>query len=244
METAGLLTALRFGDSTFPGGGFAFSQGLEGLAPLCGGTPDADAVGAFLAEQIRHRWGPAERVTLVRCHRAAGAVAAGEGEEGRPHAFSADALDVVAALDRDLDQSTFSQTLRRGARRNGAAFLAAHVRLGTPGAGAYQARIASGAAPGTLAAIQGLLWRGAGLDEDEAAALAGYQLVAGGLTAATRLGLVGALGAQALMPALLARVADVVSRPVADDEEPSGFSPYAEIAAARQARLPLRLFSN
>ncbi|MBS7540798.1 urease accessory protein UreF [Ancylobacter lacus] len=244
MKTAGLLTALRFGDSAFPGGGFAFSQGLEGLAPLRGATPDADAVAAFLDEQISHRWGPAERVTLVRCHRAAGTGGAAADDDGADTAMDEGALDAVAALDRDLDLSTFSQTLRRGARRNGAAFLAAHLRLGTPGAGAYRGRIASGAAPGTLAAIQGLLWRRAGLDETEAAALAGYQLVAGGLTAATRLGLVGALGAQALMPVLLGRVADVVSRPVAADEEPSGFSPYAEIAAARQARLPLRLFSN
>nr|WP_255607247.1 urease accessory UreF family protein [Ancylobacter sp. Lp-2] len=221
-----MLAALRFGDTTFPGGGFAFSQGLEGLAAVRDARPDAQAVADFLDEQIRHRWAPAERVTLARCHRAG------------------DDLDAVAALDRDLDLSTFSESLRAGTRRNGAALLATHARLGTPGAGAYRGRILSGEAPGTLAAVQGLLWRASGLDEAAATALAGYQLVAGGLAAATRLGLVGALGAQALMPRLLDTVARCAAEPVADDQDPTGFSPFAEIAAARQVRLPLRLFSN
>lgn len=226
MDASALLLTLRFGDTAFPSGGFAFSQGLEGLEALCGARPDAGAVADFLAEQVRHRWGPAERVTLVRCHRAAGD------------------LDTVAALDRDLDLSSFSEPLRLGARRNGAALIATHLRLGTAGAAAYRARIAAGEAPGTLAAVQGLLWQASGLDEAAACALAGYQLIAGGLAAATRLGLVGALGAQQAMPRLLATVAAICAEPVAPDAEPAGFSPFSDIAAARQARLPLRLFSN
>lgn len=226
MQPSALLLALRFGDTAFPSGGFAFSQGLEGLAAVRGARPDADAVAGFLAEQLRHRWGPAERVTLVQCLRANGDI------------------DAVAALDRDLDLSSFSEPLRLGARRNGAALLATHMRLGTRGASAYRARVAEGSAPGTLAAVQGLLWQASGLDEGSAALLAGYQLVAGGLTAATRLGLIGALGAQQLMPGLLETVAAICAAPVAPDAEPAGFSPFSDIAAARQARLPLRLFSN
>lgn len=226
MPLPALLLALRFGDSAFPSGAFAFSQGLEGLSAVRGARPDGEAIAGFLIEQLRHRWGPAERVTLVRCHRAAGD------------------LDAVAALDRDLDLSSFSEPLRLGARRNGAALLATHARLGTPGAAAYRARIAADMAPGTLAAVQGLRWQASGLDETSAALLAGYQLVAGGLTAATRLGLIGALGAQQLMPDLLATLAALCAEPVAADAEPAGFSPFSDIAAARQARLPLRLFSN
>ncbi|GAB4064279.1 urease accessory UreF family protein [Ancylobacter sonchi] len=226
MDASALLLALRFGDTAFPSGGFAFSQGLEGLGAVSGARPDTDAIAGFLTEQVRHRWGSAERVTLVQCHR-------GDGD-----------LDAIAALDHDLDLSSFSEPLRLGARRNGAALLATHLRLGTPGAAAYRARVADGAAPGTLDAVQGLLWRASGLDEASAALLAGYQLVTGGLTAATRLGLIGALGAQQAMPALLATVAAVCAEPVASDAEPVGFSPFSDIAAARQARLPLRLFSN
>lgn len=226
MQASALLLALRFGDTAFPSGGFAFSQGLEGLAAVRGDRPGADAIAGFLKEQLRHRWGPAERVTLARCHRAAGD------------------LDAVAALDRDLDLSSFSGPLRLGARRNGAALLATHVRLGTQGAAAYREWVTAGAAPGTLAAVQGLLWQASGLDEASATLLAGYQLVAGGLTAATRLGLIGALGAQQMMPDLLATLAMVCAEAVAPDAEPAGFSPFSDIAAARQARLPLRLFSN
>ncbi|PZQ82317.1 MAG: urease accessory protein UreF [Ancylobacter novellus] len=226
MQTSALLLALRFGDTAFPSGGFAFSQGLEGLAAVYGARPDAAAIAGFLEEQLRHRWGPAERVTLVQCHRAHGDI------------------DAIAALDRDLDLSSFSEPLRLGARRNGAALLATHGRLGTQGAAAYRAQVMAGVAPGTLAAVQGLLWHGCGLDEASAELLAGYQLVAGGLAAATRLGLIGALGAQQMMPGLLDTVASVCAEPVAPDAEPAGFAPFSDIAAARQARLPLRLFSN
>jgi urease accessory protein len=221
-----LLTALRHGDSAFPSGSFAFSQGLEGLTAVAGGKPGEAAIAAFIREQIRHRWASAERVALTLAYRAGAEIA------------------VVANIDRDLDGSTFCATLRDGSTRNGRALLATHRRLGTPGADGYGAAVAAGETPGTLACVQGFVWRAIGLDEGTAVALSGYGLVAGSLAAGVRLGFVGALRAQALTGPLLAEVAQACAMPVAADAEIAGFAPFADIAAMRQATLPLRLFSN
>lgn len=224
--TLALLTALRHGDSAFPSGSFAFSQGLEGLAALAGGKPGETGITAFIREQIRHRWASADRVAVALAHRAGADIAA------------------VADIDRDLDRSTFCATLRDGAVRNGRALLATHRRLATSGADAYAAAVAAGEAPGTLACVQGFVWRASGIDEETAVTLSGYGLVAGSLAAAVRLGLAGALSAQALTGPLLAEVAAACAMPVAADAEISGFTPFVDIAAMRQAGLPLRLFSS
>lgn len=220
-----LLAALQYGDSAFPSGAFAFSQGLEGLAAISG-RPQPDAVRLFVADQIRHRWASADRVALVLAFRA--------GPD----------LERVAAVDADNDRSTFCETLRSGARRNGLALLSTHARLGTPNAGAYQSMVRAGSAPCTLAAVQGLLLGSAGLDEQSAIMVSGYGFAAGSMAAAVRLGLVGALAAQSILAQLLGVLGECCEHPVADDAEICGFTPFAEIAAMRQARLSTRLFSN
>lgn len=220
-----ILAALQHGDSSFPSGGFAFSQGLEGLAAIHG-RPSADAIERFVADQIRHRWTSADRVALVLAFRAGDDVAR------------------VAAIDADNDRSTFCDTLRAGARRNGHALLSTHARLGTPDAQAYKAMVEAAQAPGTLPCVQGLVWRGAGLAEADAALVSGYGFISGTLAAAVRLGLLGALGSQAILSRLLAVLAKCAAEPVDDAAEICGFAPFAEIAAMRQAGLATRLFSN
>ncbi len=224
-DPAALLLALRHADGTFPSGGFAFSQGLEARAAL------ADAFGpfdlaAFLADQVLRRWAGADRVALVRAHRAA-----------------AD-LDAVATIDAEVEASTASEPLRAGSRRNGLAFLTAHHRLGTPGAEPYRRRVRDGVAPGHVAVVQGLLWARLGLDETMASAMSGHVAVIGPATAAIRLGLVGAIEAQTAIATVTADLAAVCRRPIADDQPFSAFLPVVEIACARHATGDLRLFSN
>jgi urease accessory protein len=55
-----LLTALQFGDGQFPGGGFAFSWGLESL--IADGALARAGFADFLDGQIRYRWSPFDRV--------------------------------------------------------------------------------------------------------------------------------------------------------------------------------------
>ena len=63
-DDATLLTALQHADSFFPGGGSAFSWGLESL---CNDRQVASAadVERFLAGQLRHRWASCDRPFLA-----------------------------------------------------------------------------------------------------------------------------------------------------------------------------------
>lgn len=222
LET--LLACLQQADSAFPGGAFAFSGGLETLAAEEALTPVR--LEAFLADQLRGRWAPCERVVLVLAFRAA----------AEPEA--------LAALDEELDALTQPAELRRGSRRQGRALLSTHRRLGTPGVAAYAARIAAGTALGHLPVVQGLAWRGAGLSEPLAEAAAAQSFCAGQLSAAVRLGRLGPLQAQAIRSALAPLLAALLRAPVPPQTQPWTFAPAADIAALRHEDLAGRLFAN
>lgn len=225
VENLELLIALQQGDSQFPSGGFAFSQGLESSSQL------ASQLGAFnfrnfLHVQINHRWADADRVALVRAHR-----------------ISSN-LTALAELDQEVEASTFAEGLRSGSRRNGAALLTTHARLGTAGAAGYRAMLREGRALGHLPVVQGLLWHGLNLDETYCVAIAGYQAAASLATAAVRLGLIGALDAQAEIKRVLPLISMAASRAIRDDEPIGSFVPLSEIAVALHGRVGQRLFSN
>lgn len=222
---ANLLVALQHADGQFPSGGFAFSQGLEASSSLAGRLGAFDFA-SFVEGQIRHRWTGADRVALVRAHRLAGR------------------LEAIAELDREVEASTFMEGLRLGSRRNGAALLTTHERIGTGGAAAYRGLIRSGAAYGHLAVVQGLVWQALGLDEATAVAIGGYQMVASLATAAVRLGVIGAIDAQAAIGRALPRIEAASAQPIADNEPLRSFAPLSEIAVALHGASGQRLFSN
>lgn len=65
---ASLLLALQHGDSQFPSGSFAFSQGLEAASQLATALGPFDFQG-FATAQLRHRWAISDRPALARAHR-------------------------------------------------------------------------------------------------------------------------------------------------------------------------------
>lgn len=219
-----LLTALQQGDSLFPSGGFAFSQGMEAAIGESAALGTFD-VEAFALLQVRLRWAESDRVALVR-------------------AFRVEDLTAATAIDREVEASTIVETLRSGSRRNGGALLTAHARMGTPGAAAYRELVRSGDAHGHLAVAQGLVWRALGLAESEAVAVAGYGLVAALMAAAIRLGAIGAIEAQVIAARLLDVVAATAAAPVAAGQPLRSFVPLAEIAAMRHGESGQRLFAN
>ena len=165
------LAALQHGDSAFPGGGFAFSWGIEGLV-ADEVVETADDLERVVEDLLLGRWAPFDRVALRR------AFAAGLD------------LDRVTALDREVEAGTLVAGLREGSRQAGRALLGVHVRLATPCAAAYRAMI-DGGAPGHLAVVQGLVWRGLGLSVVSAEALAAWGLVWALVSAAVRLDVIG-----------------------------------------------------
>jgi urease accessory protein len=224
VDTATLLASLQHADSFFPGGGIAFSWGLE-TSIADGMVRGAEAVSAYVAGQLEQRWAVCDRVALVA-------------------AWRAETLDPVLAVDAELDAMTLALELREGSRRAGASLLAVHERLGTRGAAEYRALIRAGQACGHLPVVQGLLWRGAGLSEDAAQAASAHTFCVGLLGAALRLGAIGHLHSQETLLRLRPVIATLIARPVPPVEEMYACTPAAEIAAMRHEVQPARLFAN
>ena len=222
-----LLSALRQADTAFPSGGFAFSNGLEGLAAT-GAQLDRAGLSGVLTAVLRHRWATCDRIALALAWRASGDISR------------------LAAIDRAMEAATLPEPLRQGSRRNGAALLAAHVRLETPGAAALQAAMGDNALLGHLPVLQGALWRSSGLDEATALQVSGYTMASGMVSAAVRLGCLGTLAAQRALGDALPLIASLVTIPVAeaDLERLAGALPWLDAACARHQTASLRLFAS
>jgi urease accessory protein len=220
-----LLPALQQADAAFPSGGFAFSNGVEGLDAM-GVRLDGPALAGVMEAVLRHRWTPCDRIALAQAWRA--------GPD----------VPRMAEIGRALEAATLPESLRLGSRRNGAALLAAHVRLGTPGASALQAALEADALLGHLPLLQGALWRAVGLDEAAAIQVSGYTAASGVASAAVRLGCLGALPAQAALRDVLPLIAELSRGPVPDINRLGGFLPWLDIACARQQGASLRLFAS
>ena len=222
-----LLSALQQADTAFPSGGFAFSNGMEGLA-ASGAALDGAGLSGVLTAVLRHRWAPCDRIALALAWRA--------GADAGP----------LAAIDGAIEAATVPETLRQGSRRNGAALLAAHVRLATRGAAALQAALDDGRLLGHLPVLQGVLWLGAGLDQPTAILVSGYTLASGMVSAAVRLGCLGTLAAQGALGHALPLIAALAATPVAeaDLERLAGSLPWLDAACARHQTAALRLFAS
>lgn len=217
-----LLRLLQVSDSSFPSGGFAFSNGLETLANEGALGGDADVEG-FLRDQLLARWASFDRWFLRR------ALEAG------------DDIGALGALDWQCEAQTSVACLAAASRRMGRAVLSSHRRIGTPFAGAYLAALREDAVPGHLPVVQGLVAAALGLPPPVAEVSAAYQMVTGALSAAVRLGRLGALQAQATQTALAPDICRLIAAPL--PALPHAFSPLADIAALRHGDHATRLFA-
>jgi urease accessory protein len=220
-----ILHAIWQADGSFPSGSFAFSYGVEGVVALRSKL-DRTALAELTATVIRQRWLTSDRIALVRAFRAAGD------------------LHAIAAIDRDVEASTFGSTMRDGSRRNGGSFLASHARLGEAAALQLREAARSGVCLGHIAVMQGAVWQAMGFDEKLAQLASAYGVASSVTAAALRLGAVGALEGQKVLRGCLPLIDALVAQPVPDHAELSSFVPFLEIAAARHARADLRLFVN
>jgi urease accessory protein len=225
IDEGALLTALQHADSFFPSGGTAFSWGLESLYNdrL---VRSADDIHGFLMGQLRHRWASCDRPFLVAAHK------------------SANDLDGVAALDRDLEAMTLPREMREGSARAGGALLASHDRLGTPNAGDYRQRVRDGSAPGHLPVVQGLLYAALGLDAQTAGALSAHQLSVNVVSAALRLSLISHIDAQRILTTTRPLVAELLRATPPEIAEAGVYSPATDAAVMRHEIQSARLFAN
>lgn len=223
-DLSALLTALQFGDGQFPGGGFAFSWGLESL--MADGQVSRIGFGRFLADQIQKRWASSDRILIAHAHAASGD------------------LPQLRALDGLADAWATIETIRSGSRRAGLALLGTHLRLGTQGATAFKNAIDQGEAFGHLAVVQGLTLAGIGLTVSDALAVSAYTMAQSFCTAAIRLGLISHLDAQRALGDIRPGLAETIAQPVPDIDDIHSFTPLTDIAAMRHIDQIQRLFSN
>ncbi len=222
-DSAALLAALQHGDSFFPSGSLAFSWGLETLRNdgLLRGAEDVEW---FVLDQLRHRWATFNRPVLVAAH------------------CVADDPESLVRIDRLVEAMSLAGEARDGSRRAGAALLSVHENLGTEGALAYHERVKARRAWGHLAVVQGLVWRGAGLDETAASAVSGHTLCVGLLGAALRLGSIGHLDSQRSLARLRNEIVKLSAVPAPALEDMCICTPEADVASMRHENESTRLF--
>ena len=224
-DPSALLAALQQGDSFFPGGAVSFSWGLETLQHD-GLVRGAAALEGLLAAQLRFRWNLIDRPALAAAFGASGDTAA------------------VARADRMIEALTLPREAREGSRRAGAALLGVHERLGTPGAAAYRALVRAEQAPGHQPIVQGLVWRGTGLDLATAEAVSAHAVATALLGAALRLGVIGHVDAQRILQAQRPLVAELLSDAALALGKAGAATLAADIAMMRHESGPVRLFAN
>ena len=220
-----LLTALQYGDSQFPSGTASFSWGLE-PAHRDGLVRTAGDVTAFIRTQIQGRWRPFDRPVMCAAYR------------------MTDAPGARRDLDLMVERMTIAEELREGSKKAGAASLACHAKLKTPGVESYYREVRLGSSPGHLPVAQGVIWFGVGLNEDMASAISAHGMVVGMLSAALRLNLIGHVTAQALRRELQADIAEALDNDPGAIDAVSTFAPLAEIAAMRHPAHQTRLFAT
>ena len=226
-DPTALLTALQHGDSFFPSGGFAASWGLETLfADVY--VHDADTLLHFVQGQLRHRWARCDRPALIRAHRA----------QGR----NQNDLEEIARIDAAVEALALVRELRAVSRRTGRALLRVHARLQTPHAAAYLDAVKAGQAWGHIPVVQGLVWRGVGLDEETATLLSGHIQCVAFVSVAIRLGFISHIQAQLIVQQTRQTVLTLLSGPL--PELLTSFTPVADIAMMRHETQATRLFAN
>lgn len=221
-----LLRLLQTTDSAFPSGAFAFSSGLETLKNE-GKVRDATDVYRILTQQIIPRWFSFDRPFLVEARDAA--------------------EDSARLLEIDLRchiQNT-SDRLADASRRIGRSLLSVHGQIGTPHVAAYEAAIAQAGrmnCAGYEPVVQGLISQGIGLSLEQAETGALNSTVMAFISAAVRLGCLGAIEAQSLLAQVASDMSDGLRIPC--PPHAGSFSPLSEIAAVRRTTDHASLFAT
>ncbi len=220
-----LLATLQQADSFFPGGGIAFSWGVESLV-ADGVLASGRDLSGFLCGQLQRRWAVFDRSVLVAAY-------------GCDRDFEA-----LAVIDLQVEAMTLARELREGSRRAGRSLIAVHERLATPGAAEYRAAIRSGSAPGHLCVVQGLVWHGAGMTLPQAEAASAHTFCVSLLGAALRVAGAGHLQAQEALLAVRRVLSEILDAPAVPMNGCQAFAPMTEIAAMRHEEQTSRLFAN
>lgn len=228
MKTAALLEGLRFVDTFFPSGGYAFSSGLE-AAVQAGAVKNSDQFARYIEDLLR---GGMSRREVV-----ATKIANVAGSQGR--------IAPAIEIDRRLDATKLSRESRIASRQMGRQVIrvAADQINAKSIIGAYRDEVESDQAPGHLAVTFGLTLGVCGWSQEETAAAFLYRTAVGFVSAAMRLTPLGQHEGQQILGEWLPLI-ERVSREVDLCAEMSSWSPIQDIYSMRHGSLAWRLFRS
>lgn len=228
MNTTSLLTGLRFVDSFFPSGGYAFSSGLE-AAVQDRAVRDGEELSRFVVESFTTGIGECEAVAVGLAH---GACVSGT-------------LEIAFKADRDLEAMKLGRESRTASRQMGRQVirLAANQQARYPLIEDYLAAVEAARTPGHLAVSLGLTLAAASWSKEDSIAAFLYQTATGFVAAGMKLMPIGQREGQRLLESWL-EVIERVSHKAAHQQVLQSWSPVQDIYAMRHSRLESRLFRS
>jgi len=228
MNTLSLLKGLRFVDSFFPSGGYAFSSGLE-AAVQGGAVRNAEELSRFVVESLTTGMGEREAVAVGLAH----------------DSFVSGVLDVALQADHELDAMKLGRESRSASRQMGRQVirLAAEQTHRHRLIDDYLAAVEAERTPGQLAISLGLTLAAAGWSKEDTIASFLYQAATGYVAAAMKLMPIGQREGQRLLDGWIEAI-EHVSKQAAQQRELRSWSPIHDIYAMRHSRLESRLFRS
>ena len=228
MNTPTLLEGLRFIDTFFPSGGYAFSSGLE-AAIQGGAVKNSDQLVRYVEDLLRGGMSRREALAVKRANQA--------GSEGN--------IAVAVDVDRELDSTKLSRESRMASRQMGRQVIrvAADQLRDKTVLREYRDAMESEQAPGHLAVCFGLTLGVSGWEPEAAAAAFLYQTAVGFVSAAMRLSPIGQHEGQRMLSEWLPLI-DRISREAELELPMSSWSPIQDIYSMRHGRLEWRLFRS
>ncbi len=228
MNTSSLLKGLRFVDSFFPSGGYAFSSGLE-AAVQGGAVQNAEELSRYVVELLTTGIGEREAVAVGLAHEAS----------------ASGSLETATAVDRELEAMKFGYESRTASRQMGRQVirLAASQQARHPLIEDYLAAVEAERTPGHLAVSFGLTLAVAGWSKEDTIAAFLYHSATGFVAAAMKLMPIGQREGQRLLESWI-EIIERVSRQVAQQRVLHSWSPVQDIYAMRHSRLESRLFRS
>jgi urease accessory protein len=228
MNTLSLLNGLRFVDSFFPSGGYAFSSGLE-AAVQGGAVQNAEELSRYVIESLTTGMGEREAVAVGIAH----------------EAYVSGVLETAFNADRELEAMKLGRESRTASRQMGRQVmrLAANQLARQPLIEDYLAAVEADQTPGHLAVSLGLTLAAAGWSKEDSIAAFLYQTATGFVSAAMKLLPIGQREGQRLLENWL-EVIEPISLKAAHQQVLQSWSPIQDIYAMRHSRLESRLFRS
>jgi len=228
MNTLALLNGIRFIDSFFPSGGYAFSSGLE-AAVQAGAVTDGASLSRYVEDLLRGGLGTREAVAIGFAH----------------DAVMSRAVDLALSADRELDAMKLGRESRLASRQMGRQVvrIAVEQMEFCTLLQQFHAKLEEGLTAGHLPVVMGLVLAACGWARREAIAAYLYHSAVGLVSAGMKLLPVGQRESQRLLYEWTPMIVDL-SRDAALRDRQSSWTPVQDIYAMRHSRLQSRLFRS